>query len=128
MNRLFLFACYLLVGVAVASAQTVIVDDNFDSYADDAAFEAVWRQDTGNGTTSTTNHVGFLVPRIDFPLPPAPFDGTGDASVVPPVDPIVGKAVTFPHPDSPGSINEWDKRQQPQQRPFFAVAVVQRGH
>lgn len=69
----------------------VFVNDNFDSYASDAAFEAVWGPIPG----SSGLPVGILVPRTLPPFPPAPFDGSGDNTVTPPVEPLVGQAVSF---------------------------------
>lgn len=45
-------AAVLLVGwlVGVAQGDVTIVDENFDSYADDAAFRAVWEPTVGNGS------------------------------------------------------------------------------
>ena len=80
--------CICLVSISVAHGGTTIVDDNFDNYADDAAFNAVWRTDVGNGNESLPLPLGILVPRIVSPFPPPPFDGTGDPKTMPPVDPI----------------------------------------
>jgi MYXO-CTERM domain-containing protein len=42
----------LLVTAAPAFADTTIVDENFDGYADSAAFQAVWVPTIGNGTAA----------------------------------------------------------------------------
>lgn len=58
MKRL-LATVFALVGVASASAQ-IILQDSFDSYADQAAYDAVWTPTAGthiNGTLSTAQAV-----------------------------------------------------------------------
>jgi hypothetical protein len=66
-----LFACCLIAGFgrSTAQADTTIVNDNFDSYVsggnpDQAAFEANWRPDNGDGIADFLDplNAGFLVP------------------------------------------------------------------
>ena len=57
-----------IVAAAVAGAawaDTTIVDENFDSYADTAAMEAVWTPDDGAGYQPIGGPVGILVPDPD---------------------------------------------------------------
>lgn len=117
MHRGFLVTLVVFTFAGSLPADTTIVDDNFDGYADDAAFEAVWRPDEGNGNTPAAVPVGILVPRTTAPFPPAPFDGTGFAGTTPPVAPIPDgeQAVTF---NEQGFINEWDNDSDPGNVPF----------
>ncbi len=111
----------LTIMSCVPALGQVIVDDNFDSYANDAAFESVWPPYTGDGTTSCSTTVlcsgpiGLIVPRTVPPFPPAPFDGSGDPTVTPPVEPLVGQAVAF---NEFGGINEWDDDNNSSTLPF----------
>ncbi len=88
--------CSISAGVVLSLWATavhcqIIVNELFDGYADDAAFESVW---TPTGNTGAP-YAGILVPRTVAPFPPPPFDGTGDNGVTPPVPPVVGKAIAF---------------------------------
>jgi hypothetical protein len=58
---------------ASASAQTVIIDEQFESYADTAAMEAVWTPDLGQGNQPTAGPKGILVPDTAAGLTP-PYD------------------------------------------------------
>ncbi|HMP06941.1 MAG TPA: hypothetical protein PJ982_11360, partial [Lacipirellulaceae bacterium] len=49
-SRLFVGLAVLLTCAPALAQVQVIVNDNFDSYADDAAFQAVWVPTTGLGT------------------------------------------------------------------------------
>lgn len=122
MHRGFLVTLVVLCFSVSVQADVTIVDDNFDGYADDAAFETVWRPDEGNGNTPTSLPVGILVPRTVAPFPPPPFDGSGDATVTPAVEPVVGQAVAFPPvsdvSNGKGYINEWDNDSDPSNVPF----------
>lgn len=97
--------CLTLLVFASVRADINLVDDNFDSYANDAAFDAAWPPDLGDGQSpSPGSQIGLLVPRTVPPFPPPPFDGSGDNTVVPPVEPVVGQAVAF---NAAGAVNEW---------------------
>lgn len=76
------------------AAQTVLVDESFDNYADQSAFEAVWQPRTGDGLDPATAG-GFLIPTAETTALPAPIN-----------DPpgIQGKAVAG---NFGGAINEW---------------------
>jgi hypothetical protein len=50
------------LATASALAQTTIVNENFDSYADTAAMELVWTADLGQGDQPTTGPKGLIVP------------------------------------------------------------------
>jgi len=102
----------LLVGILALTLASrgwtqVIVDDDFESYVNDAAFETSWRPMDGDGAFPVGGPIGILIPRApgDPIQPPPPFDGSGDASVTPAVGTLVGQAVAF---SSGGNINEWD--------------------
>jgi hypothetical protein len=65
-------AATLLIGAPVW-ADTTIVSDNFDSYANTAAMEAVWTPDLGQGNQPTAGPKGILVPDTGAGLTP-PYD------------------------------------------------------
>lgn len=92
-----IFAVLFCILILSPPAFAQIVDDNFDDYANDAAFELNW-------APTQFDARGLLVPRTTAPFPPPPFDGSGDAGVTPPVEPVVGQAVAFNDLDG---INEW---------------------
>ena len=47
--------CFVLgLGAPRANAQVVLLQDNFDSYANQAAFNAVWPATVGTGGTLST--------------------------------------------------------------------------
>ncbi len=74
------FLSATMVAIAMTSlawADTTIVDENFDSYADQDAFEAVWSPDLGNGTSPTDGPKGILVPEFDMGLAPPNDDPPG---------------------------------------------------
>jgi hypothetical protein len=110
MKRVFLaivVAMVLAVGSQFAVA-VVFVDENFDGYTNAANLSATWRPDTGNGITPTAGPIGILVPCISGdPCPPAPFDGSGDAGVTPPVLPQAPGDLAAAFSTS-GGINEYD--------------------
>jgi hypothetical protein len=60
-----------------ARGDTTIVFENFDSYADTAAFEAVWGPDDGNGHTPLTSSRGLIVPNTNLGLVPPNDDPPG---------------------------------------------------
>ena len=107
----------LMLGWLVGGAAfgQVIVDEDFESYTNNAAFEAAWAPDFGNGQSPTTGPIGILVPPTDGIFPPAPFDGSGDDTTLPPVEPLVGQAIAF---SDGGGINEWDNDGDPTTNPF----------
>ena len=53
-------------------AQTILVNENFDSYADQAALEEVWQPFDGTGATAQTSQVGVLLPSAETATLPAP--------------------------------------------------------
>jgi hypothetical protein len=75
--------------VATAVGDTVIVEDNFDSYANQDAFQAMWRPDNGDGITDflDPSEAGFIVPNtLGLPINPPndnppDLQGKGVASV-----------------------------------------------
>lgn len=87
----FAFALTVLLPSAV-HADTTIVSEDFDSYADQSAFEAVWVPDDGNGNSPLGTSTGFLVPNTGIGLVPPNDDPPG----------IQGQAV-----DILGDINEY---------------------
>ena len=91
---------------ASAWADTNIVTETFDSYADQTAFETVWRPDTGTGYNPTTGPNGILVPNTNAGLTPPNDDPPG----------IQGQGVNI----SPG-INEYDDDNNPATEPFQLV-------
>lgn len=111
MKRLTLLTVGILLLTNIATltraSNHVIVNDDFESYEDDADFEASWVPMDGQGLATVSGPIGVLLPRPNGDLiqPPAPYDGSGDSGVFPPVEPLVGKAVAF---SGGGSINEWD--------------------
>jgi|GEM_PF-5047480 len=65
-----------IVAMAMASAawaDVTIVDENFDTYVDTAAMEAVWTPDLGQGDQPTAGPKGILVPELGMGLTP-PYD------------------------------------------------------
>ena len=60
-----------------ASAQTVILNETFDSYADNAAMQAVWTPDLGQGNQVQPGPYGILVPNVSAGLTP-PYDNPPD--------------------------------------------------
>ncbi|MGD9632921.1 MAG: dockerin type I domain-containing protein [Pirellulales bacterium] len=50
MRRILVLLLLMLGTTTVARGDTVIVDENFDGYADDTAFRAVWVPTVGNGS------------------------------------------------------------------------------
>lgn len=93
------FICSSLLASALVAptfADTVIVNENFDSYADDAAFLAVWGATTGLGTAAALpadTSSGVLVPGL-FGSGPAGLQGKG-------VDHLGASAST------PGMVNQY---------------------
>ena len=63
--------------VAPSWAQTVIVNENFDSYADTTAMQAVWTPDLGQGNQVQPGPYGILVPDTGAGLTP-PYDNPPD--------------------------------------------------
>lgn len=71
MSARFLLALLVTVSLAaVVGADTVIVDENFDSYADTTEMEAVWGPDNGNGNSPISGPVGILIPDLGAGLVP----------------------------------------------------------
>lgn len=105
----------LLLGSS-ASAQTVIVQDNFDQYADTAAFLQQWKPTTGLGTAALDSSDGNYLAGIltSDPLStPANFPGVQGQAV----DHIGATAST------PGQVNQWGGviDQTSAQDPDFAI-------
>ena len=102
------FACALigLLCFSLNVSAQIIVSDDFESYMtpqgapDDTAFQLQWAPDQGDGQTPIAGPIGLLAPN-DFD--PAPWDGSGDPTVTPPLEPLQGQAVTFA---DAGGINE----------------------
>jgi len=90
-----LLPLFLLASFPLGATAQIVVEDDFDSYADDAAFEAAWSPDTGNGNSPTGGPIGIIVPRAVAPFPVAPFDGSGDPMASPPIEPLVGQAISY---------------------------------
>lgn len=95
-------------------AQTVVVNETFDSYADESAFEAVWQPDAGPGN-QPAGQAGFLIPT---PSPtvalPEPYNNPPD---------LQGKAVVGNYN---GGINEYNGSSY-SLAPTATEAVVLRG-
>jgi len=70
-------AVWLVASIACAG-NTTIIDDNFDSYANQSAFDAVWQPDMGDGQTPLGFPTGFLVPDAGNPLFIPPNDDPPD--------------------------------------------------
>lgn len=101
-----------IISVALASpawAVMSIVNENFDSYASQIAFETVWRPDAGTGHNPTGGTNGILVPNLTAGLVPPNDDPPG----------IQGQAVNI----SPG-INEYDDDNNPATEPFQLVPTA----
>ncbi len=107
----------LLLCAAVVSARgQVIVNEDFGSYANAAALTTAWPPDAGDGITPTGGPIGILVPCVSLdPCPPSPFDGTGNNTTLPPIDPLTSQAAAF---NTAGGVNEWDNDNNPSTVPF----------
>lgn len=63
-----LSALAILAMTVSAKADTNIVVETFDQYADQAAFEAIWQPDDGSGSTPLGTSTGILVPNTNAGL------------------------------------------------------------
>ncbi|MCA9229313.1 MAG: hypothetical protein KDA57_01570 [Planctomycetales bacterium] len=89
-----------------AGADTNIVFEDFDSYVDQAALEAVWRPDSGTGYNPVAGPNGILVPNTGIGLIPPNDDPPG----------IQGQGVNIYR-----GINEYDNDNNPATEPFQLV-------
>jgi hypothetical protein len=97
--RLAVASSLALLLAAPAWAATTIIDENFDSYADTAAMQAVWTADLGMGTQPQPGPYGILVPNTSAGLTP-PYDNPPD---------LQGKGVNIL-----ANINEYNGPAKPQ--------------